>query len=257
MNLCSGVVIYLVRDESFWRIGNMIISTLKQGLIIAVASMPLLVASDINKLTEKEQKDGWKLLFDGDTFNGWRNYNGKGVKDGWKIEGGTMKHTKGGHDLITEKQYDNFELKLQWKISEGGNSGIFVGAREIKGAIWRSALEMQIIDNKHHLDAKNEKHVSGACYALYKPPVGAAREAGEWNQVRILKEGSRYQFFQNGVKTADFDLESTDFIDRVSEAKFKGWPHFARYRKGHIGLQDHGDVVFFRNIKLKEITAIK
>lgn len=235
----------------------MTFSTFKNGLIIAAAALPLLASAEMNTLTEQEQKDGWKLLFDGKTFNGWRNYNAKGVKDGWKIEDGTMKHTKGGKDLMTEEQYENFELKLEWKIAEGANSGIFLGVREIKDKISRSGIEMQIIDNERHPDAKNEKNVSGACYALYKPPVGADKKAGEWNQVRILKVGSHYQFFQNGVKTADFDLESTEFINLIAEAKFKDWPHFARYRKGHIGLQDHGDVVYFRNIKLKEITHKK
>ena len=235
----------------------MILPSIKHCFFFAVSCLPLCASAEVNKLTEVEKKEGWQLLFDGKSFNGWRNYKEKGVRDGWKIVDGTMKHTKGGKDLMTDKQYEDFELKLEWKIAEGANSGIFLGVREIKDKISRSGIEMQIIDNERHLDAKNEKNVSGACYALYKPPVGADRKAGEWNQVRILKVGSHYQFFQNGVKTADFDLESTEFINRIAEAKFKDWPHFARYRKGHIGLQDHGDVVFFRNIKLKEIAAKK
>lgn len=224
-----------------------------QGMVMAVCAMPMLVSGQLNELSEDEAKDGWKLLFDGKSFDGWRNYKGKDVKKGWEIVDGMMKHTKGGKDLMTVEQYENFELKLEWKVSEGGNSGIFVGAREINDKISRSGIEMQIIDNERHPDAQNVKNVSGAAYGLYVPPAEAARKAGEWNQVHIIQKGSKYEFYQNGVKTAAFDLESTEFIDLIAEAKFKDWPHFARYRKGHIGLQDHGDVVFFRNIKLKQL----
>ena len=223
--------------------------------MIAAISSPVLASADVNQLTEVEKKDGWRLLFDGKSFEGWRNYKEEGVRDGWKVVDGMMQHVKGGKDLMTVEQFEDFELKIEWKIVEGANSGIFVGVREIDDKISRSGIEMQIIDNDRHPDAKNEKNVSGACYGLYKPPAGVHRKAGEWNQVHIIKKGSHYQFFQNGVKTADFDLESTDFINLIADAKFKKWPHFARYRKGHIGLQDHGDEVYFRNIKLKELTV--
>ena len=226
-----------------------------QGVMLAACAIPMMVSGQINVLSEDEKKDGWVLLFDGKSFDGWRNYKEEGVRDGWSIVDGEMKHTKGGKDLMTVKQYEDFEFKLEWKVSEAGNSGIFVGVREINDKISRSGIEMQIIDNEKHPDAQNEKNVSGACYGLYKPPAEAAKKAGEWNQVHIIKKGSKYQFFQNGVKTADFDLESNEFINLIAEAKFKDWPHFARYRKGHIGLQDHKDVVFFRNIKLKELAA--
>jgi len=235
----------------------MILSKLNRWVLGTACFAPLLTLGQINELSEQEKKNNWQLLFDGKSFDGWRNYNAKGVKDGWQIVKGMMKHTKGGKDLMTEEQYENFELKLEWKVSEKGNSGIFLGVREIKDKISRSGIEMQIIDNERHPDAQNEKNVSGACYGLYKPPAAAARKAGEWNQVHIIKNGSHYQFFQNEVKTADFDLESTEFINLIAGAKFKDWPHFARYRKGHIGLQDHGDIVFFRNIKLKPLNPEK
>ena len=235
----------------------MTLSFLKRTLAASLVCIPLIASAELNQLTENEKNNGWKLLFDGKSFEGWRNYKEKGVRDGWSIENGLMKHTKGGKDLMTVEQYEDFELRLEWKVSEGGNSGIFLGVREIKDKISRSGIEMQIIDNDKHPDAQNEKNVSGACYALYKPPAEAARKAGEWNQVHIVKKGSHYQFYQNGVKTADFDLESTEFINLIAKAKFKDWPHFARYRKGHIGLQDHGDVVYFRNIKLKDFKSVK
>lgn len=220
------------------------------AVAVGLASEGLLEAAE---LTGEEKAKGWKLLFDGKSFDGWRNYKGKGVRAGWKVEDGMMVHTKGGGDIMTERQYGDFVLKLEWKVSEGGNSGIFFGVRETGGAIYESGVEMQILDNDRHADAKYAKHRAGACYGLYLPPEGAAKKAGAWNQVKVVKEGAHYRFFLNGVKTADFSLEDTDFIDRVADSKFRQWPHFARYRKGHIGLQDHGDKVSFRNIRILEL----
>lgn len=230
----------------------MMIQNVKRRLL-AAAVCSMAGAAFAGELSEQEKAKGWELLFDGKTLNGWRNYKGKGVKPGWKVESGMLVHTKDGGDLITEKQYENFVLKLEWKVAEGGNSGIFFGARETDGAIYFSGIEMQIIDNDRHPDAKHAKHVSGACYGLYQPPAGAAKKAGEWNQVKVVKQGDHYQFFLNDVKTADFKLEDVDFINRIAASKFKKWPHFARYRKGHIGFQDHGDQVSFRNIKILEL----
>ena len=205
------------------------------------------------ELSEEEKSAGWKLLFNGETFEGWRNYNKKGVRDGWKIENGTMVHTKGGGDLITEDQFENFELKLEWKISEKGNSGIFFGVREIKGPIYFSGIEMQILDDENNSASKNSKHASGACYALYETPRNISNGAGEWNQVKIVKEGEHYQFFLNGTKTADFKLRDEEFLQRIANSKFAKWEHFAKHSRGHIGLQDHGDAVSFRNIKIRQL----
>jgi len=211
------------------------------------------VSAENNTLTTQEKYKGWELLFDGKTFKGWRNYRAKGVRDGWKVLDGTMHHTKKGGDLITNKMYGDFVLKLDWKISKGGNSGIFLGVRESKRPIYHTGIEMQIIDNAAHPDAQHAKHVAGACYGLYKPPVGASKNAGEWNQVKIVKQGDHYQFFLNEVKTADFRTGSEAFKKRVAASKFKQWKNFAKHQVGHIGLQDHGDEVSFKNIKILEL----
>lgn len=206
-----------------------------------------------NELSDKEKAAGWVSLFDGKTLNGWRNYKAEGVRDGWQVVDGTMQHTQKGGDLITEQQYEDFELKLEWKISEKGNSGIFLSVVEGEGKIYFSGIEMQILDDKKHQDGQHAKHVSGACYGLYKPPAGAVAPVGSWNKVRVLKQGDHYQFFLNGVKTADFKTESEEFKTLVANSKFKKWPAFAKSKKGHIGLQDHGDVVNFRNLKIRPI----
>ena len=211
------------------------------------------VLAQAAELTMKEKSAGWVLLFDGKTFKGWRNYKGEGVKDGWKVVDGTMQHTVKGGDLITEMQYGDYELKLEWKISEKGNSGIFFGVQESEPKIYFTGIEMQILDDQKHPDGKFEKHVSGACYGLYKPPAGAVGSVGSWNKVRVLKEGDHYQFFLNEVKTADFKTEGKEFKNLVAASKFKKWPAFATHLKGHIGLQDHGDVVSFKNLKIREI----
>lgn len=205
------------------------------------------------EVTAAEKKQGWVSLFDGETFNGWRNYKGKGVKAGWEIDDGTMKHTKDGGDLITVKQYENYELKLEWKIAEGSNSGVFLSVQEDEKKIYFTGIEMQILDDERHPDGVHEKHVSGACYSLIKPPAGAVGEVGTWNKVRVLKEGDHYQFFLNDVKTADFKTEGEVFKKLVAESKFAKWPAFAKKLKGHIGLQDHGDVVWFRYLKIRPI----
>ena len=219
-----------------------------------VASVALAVVSQANELTQEEKSQGWVSLFDGKTLKGWRNYKGEGVRDGWKVVNGAMQHTEKGGDLITEKQYEDYELKLEWKISVRGNSGIFLGVQESEPKIYFTGIEMQILDDQKHPDGKFEKHVSGACYGLYKPPAGAVGPVGSWNKVCVLKEGDHYKFFLNGVKTADFKTEGKEFKDLVAASKFKKWPAFATHLKGHIGLQDHGDVVSFRNLKIREIT---
>ena len=229
-------------------------SLIKTGVASAViAFIGMTSHVQAEALTKEEKTQGWVSLFDGKTFKGWRNYKGEGVKDGWKVVDGTMQHTVNGGDLITESQYGDYELKLDWKISEKGNSGIFFGVQESQPKIYFTGIEMQILDDQKHPDGKFEKHVSGACYGLYKPPAGAVGPVGSWNKVRVLKEGDHYQFFLNGVKTADFKTESEAFKTLVANSKFKKWPAFATHLKGHIGLQDHGDVVNFRNLKIREI----
>ncbi len=221
-----------------------------------VVSLGALVTGHAAELTKTEKAQGWTSLFDGKSFDGWRSYKHKEVKNGWQIVDGTMVHTKDGGDLITVKQYEDYELSLEWKVSEKGNSGIFLAAQEAEGPIYKTAIEMQILDDKKHPDGVHEKHVSGSCYGLYKSPTGAVKEVGQWNKVHVVKQGDHYRFYLNGVKTADFRTEGDDFKQRVANSKFGKWPYFARHNKGHIGFQDHGDQVSFRNIKLRELNPI-
>ncbi len=219
----------------------------------------------INKLTQQEIDDGWLLLFDGETSTGWRGYNKENFPDaGWEIVDGTI-HCIGsgrgeaghGGDIITEKIYKNFELKLEWKISEGGNSGIFYMGKEKKDQpIWQSAPEMQILDNERHPDAKKGKdgnRQAGALYDLIPAKPQNSKHAGEWNKIKIYVNEGLVEHWQNGETVLEYHLWTLDWKNMVKESKFSVYPDFGEYQEGHIGLQDHGNDVWFRNIKMKEL----
>jgi hypothetical protein len=160
-----------------------------------------------------------------------------------------------GGDLITADQYENFELELEWKISEGGNSGIFFGVREIPGleVAYETGIEMQVLDDDRHVDGGTPETSAGACYALYPPAQDVVRPVGEYNQVRLLVNDGHVEHWLNGQKIVEYVIGSEDWHKRIAKSKFADWEHFAKYRKGHIGLQDHSDRVWFRNIRIREL----
>ncbi|MFT3756425.1 MAG: DUF1080 domain-containing protein [Pseudoxanthomonas sp.] len=207
-----------------------------------------------NQLSKQEQDDGWKLLFDGKDLSQWRNFKQDGLSDKWGIEDGAIKLTgKGGGDILTKARYQDFELKLDWKIAEGGNSGIFVLADETGEQIYSHAPEIQILDNERHPDNKLATHLSGSLYDMIASPAASHRAAGEWNHVRILLHRDQLTIWQNGVQTASVKIHGPQWQQLVAASKFANWPGFAANRSGHIGLQDHGDVVWFKNLKIKEL----
>jgi|SaaInlStandDraft_1057018.scaffolds.fasta_scaffold110179_1 hypothetical protein len=206
-----------------------------------------------NSLSSKEKSAGWQLLFNGESFSGWRNFKGEGVKPGWQVENGTMHHVKGGGDILFDKVYSDFELKLQWKISEAGNSGIFTRVSEDLKKPWMTGVEMQVLDNEKHGNGKNPLTCAGSAYALIAAPKGVSRKVGEWQDVRIVVKGSSYQFFLNGMQTAAFDVDSAEWKALIAKSKFNKMPHFGTKKKGFVCLQDHNDKVWYRNIKVLEL----
>lgn len=217
-----------------------------------------------NKLTQEEIDDGWMLLFDGETTEGWRGYNLDSFpQKGWEVTDGNMHvigtgkgEAGGGGDIIYDKKFRNFELALEWKVSEGGNSGIFYLAKEIPGTpIWKSAPEMQILDNEKHVDAKLGKdgnRQAGALYDLVPAVPQNAKPAGEWNKVKILVYKGTVVHYMNGEPVVEYHLWTDDWKNMVAESKFANWEEFLNTaQEGYIGLQDHGDDVWFRNIKIK------
>jgi hypothetical protein len=206
-----------------------------------------------NTLTEGEEAEGWRLLFDGETTAGWRGFRRRGMSDGWRVEDGALTRAAPAGDIITEEQFGNFELSLEWRISPGGNSGIFIRATEESELIYHGAPEMQILDDGA-FPGLSPLHAAGSNYDLHPVPVGVtSRPAFEWNQVRIRVEGGRVEQWMNGQLMVRYELWSPDWEERVRNSKFVEWPEYGRARMGHIGLQDHGDRVWFRNIKIREM----
>lgn len=228
------------------------IRTYLGALLLSACSTQALAAD--NQLSAEEQADGWQLLFDGESLSQWRNFKQTALSPQWQIEDGAIKLAgKGGGDILTKTRYQNFELTLEWKIALGGNSGIFILADEEGKHIYSHAPEIQILDNERHPDNKLASHLSGSLYDLIAAPVAAHKAAGEWNQVRIRLSDGQLTAWQNQVQTVAVTLHSPQWQQLVSASKFATWPGFAANSSGHIGLQDHGDVVWFKNLKIKEL----
>lgn len=222
------------------------------SIALAFSSTAFAKTAD-NQLSKEEQKAGWQLLFNGQDMSHWRNFKSDTLSSKWTIDDGAMLLTKGGGDILTKKSYENFDLKLDWKISEVGNSGIFVLADELGKYIYSHAPEIQIIDNERHSDTKIDSHLSGSIYDLLTAPTSAHKPAMQWNTVRIKMLNNHLQVWQNGVSTASIVVGSSTWNTLVKNSKFATWPNFATAKQGRIGLQDHGDKVWFKNIKIKEL----
>lgn len=206
-----------------------------------------------NTLTDEERAAGWRLLFDGKTTNGWRNYMSETIRAGWQAVDGELHRVSRGGDIITLEKFRDFELTLDWKVAEGGNSGVFYRAIEGPQLIYHQAQEMQILDDERHRDGQSPLTSSGANYGLYPAPRGVVKPAGQWNTARIVVRGNHVEHWLNGSKLFEFEMGSDDFKRRVAESKFSEWPGFASAPEGHIGLQDHGSMVAYRNVKVRVI----
>ncbi|MEO8192975.1 MAG: DUF1080 domain-containing protein [Gemmatimonadales bacterium] len=205
-----------------------------------------------NTLSAREAADGWRLLFDGRTTAGWREFGKPTMSNGWKVIDGSLVRTdSAAGDIITNDKYKNYELALDWKVPEGGNSGIFYNVTEDADIIYKAAPEMQVLDDARHPDGKNPLTSAGASYGLYPAPRGVVRPAGQWNSARLVVKGDHVEHWLNGVKLLEYELGSADWKDRVAKSKFNEWPLYGTKREGNIGLQDHGDRVEFRNIRVR------
>lgn len=225
------------------------------GLLTAVlgsqASAPARGSSNV--LTPEEKAAGWRLLFDGKTTNGWRGYRQEGMTDGWQAVDGALTRVGKGGDIVTADQFQDFELVLEWKVAPGGNSGVFFRATEDTASIWQNSTEYQILDNGGHADGKNPLTSTASNYALYAPSKDVSKPAGEWNVSRIVARGPRVEHWLNGEKVVEYRIESEEWTALVAKSKFGKYPTYGRAPQGHIGLQDHGDYVAFRNIKIRPL----
>lgn len=207
----------------------------------------------------------WQVLFDGTNFDAWKRYLEDGVGDAWKIEDGAMvfyppKERKEGekYNLVTKEDFTNFVLSLEWRIAEGGNSGIFWGVKEVESLpeAYLSGPEIQVLDNKKHPDAKNGPiRQAGALYDMVGPSEDVTKPAGEWNTcvISVNHKTNKGNVVLNGKEIVSFPVNGAEWEAMVAKSKFKGSDHFGKYPTGKIGLQDHGDIVAFRNIKIKSL----
>jgi hypothetical protein len=216
------------------------------------------VTSTTNQLTAEERRAGWLLLFDGTTLNGWRSYKQTDASNSrWKSVDGLLalvkgdgKDTRGARDIITKDTYDSFELTWEWKVAEGGNSGLkYFVLEDQDSAIGH---EYQIIDDERHPDAKvGPKRQTAALYDVLPAANRPLRPAGQFNQSRVLVEGRRVEHWLNGTKVLEYQLESPSLKTAIADSKFRSIARFGTVQKGHILIQDHGDEVWYRNIKIR------
>jgi hypothetical protein len=209
----------------------------------------------MNTLTKKEVAKGWKLLFNGNNLTNWKHFNG-GEPTGWKVENGIMKNSgvgsDSGGDIITNDQFKNFELYLEWKVAPKSNSGVFYHVQEsVSGAIYESGPEYQLIDDKGWPEKLEDWQLSGACYGMYPPKDAKVKPIDKWNSTRIIVNGIHVEHWLNGVKVVEYELWSNDWKTRKAAGKWKNVPTYGITETGHIGLQDHGGLTMFRNIKIK------
>ena len=208
----------------------------------------VLQADEPNTLSDAEKAEGWKLLFDGKDLAQWRNFKKDGISDKWSIADGAFTLTeKGGGDIITKETYGAFELKLDYKITKGGNSGLMYHVTEEEDTPWRTGPEIQIQDNVDGHDPQK----AGWLYQLYAPTVDATKPVGEWNTVHILISPEKCVHTINGTKYVEYVKGSADWDAKVAASKFSKFPQFGKPTKGFICLQDHGNIVSFRNVKIK------
>ena len=219
----------------------------------------------VNTLTDQEKADGWQLLFDGKSLAGWHKYGGQPVGAAWMVKDSSIYldasskedwQIKGGGDIVTDDEYDNFHLKLEWKVDTGANSGVIIYIHEDSTKYrwpWETGPEMQVLDNERHPDAKITKHRAGDLYDLISVSKETVKPALEWNQVEIKSLNGKLDLYLNGENVVSTTMWDDAWKQLVAGSKFKNMPDFGKYQKGHVGLQDHGNNVWFRNIKIKKL----
>jgi hypothetical protein len=196
----------------------------------------------------------WRVLFDGTSLDEWRGYRADTVPSGWQIVGGTLAKEARTSDIMTKDQFADFELELEWKIGEAGNSGIFYRATEQYDRVYWSAPEYQLLDDVKGADNKTRLTCAGAAYGLYPSPEGHVKAPGEWNTTRIVARDAHVEHWLNGFKLLEYQLWSPDWDAKVKESKFAEWPNFGRAKRGHIAIQgDHAGALAFRRIRIREV----
>jgi hypothetical protein len=205
-------------------------------------------------LTAEQRAGGWRSLFDGTSTAAWRGYKSPTFPAGWSIVDGVLTKSGSVGDLLSKEQFGNFELALDWNLSTGGNAGIFYRGTEEYDHIYWSAPEYQLLDDANHPDGKSRLTSAGAAYALYPPPAGVVKPAGQWNSTLIVVNGNRVQHWLNGQKLLEYELGSPDWEAKVKASKFVEYPKYGRAARGYIGIQgDHDGMLSIRNVRIREL----
>lgn len=200
------------------------------------------------------QAGPWKSLLDGNSLAQWKGYRTEAIPAGWSAAGGVLSKERPVGDIITREQFGDFELSLEWKISTGGNAGIFYRGTEEYERVYWSAPEYQLLDDANHADGKSRLTSAGSDYGLYPSPAGHLKPVGEWNETRIIAKGTHVEHWLNGVKLLEYEFGGPDWAAKVAASKFKDWPNYGKAPRGHIALQgDHTGSLAFRNIKIREL----
>ena len=230
-------------------------------LLYSLVSFAILTGGNVKKSDKSlENQKGWISLFDGKTTKGWHSYGKPTAGEAWKVEDGTI-HLDAGKglsagDLVTNESFENFDLKLDWKISMNGNSGVIFFIQDDPAKykqIWFTGPEMQVLDNDGHSDGKILKHRAGNLYDLIAGKEGVVKAVGEWNQVEIISNKGKLDLLLNGVTVVSTTVGDDNWKKLIAGSKFKDMPDFAKVFSGHIGLQDHGNEVWFKDIKIKKL----
>ncbi|MDG1279409.1 MAG: DUF1080 domain-containing protein [Algoriphagus sp.] len=239
--------------------------------LAAAALASLLVACSGEKTVETEETvtevapaEEWIDLFDGKSFTGWHKYGGGEVGKAWKIEDGAIYldavnkdgwQTGDGGDIVTDEEFENFHLKYDWKIAQNGNSGVifFINESPEYQYPWQTGPEMQVLDNEGHPDAKIISHRAGDLYDLIVSSEETVKPYGEWNQAEIIADHGKLEFVLNGTTIVSTTMWTPEWEALIAGSKFKDMPGFGKFKKGKIALQDHGDLVYYRNIVLKKL----
>ena len=230
--------------------GSILVMT---AVLFGFQTVALCADSESKKTDESE----WKSLFDGKTTEGWRGFRSESFPEkGWEIVDGTIhKIAKGGGgDIVTEEQFHDFELCFEWKVAPGANSGVFYRVSEDHKRPYDTAPEYQVLDDDKHRDGKKPITSAASNYALYPRSAGKPKPVGEFNEGRIVVKGNHIEHWLNGEKAVECEIGSEDWNKRIAKSKFRDSEFFATVRKGHIALQDHGDDVWYRNIKIKTLS---
>ncbi len=202
-----------------------------------------------------EASGQWTVLFDGEHADHWRGFRMQDLPDSWLVRDGTLRVTPSDTraDIVTRDRFGDFELELEWRVQEGGNSGIFFRVTEEAANTYETGPEMQILDNRGHPDGRDPVTSAGSNFGLHAPARDATRPVGEWNRARLRVRGPLVEHWLNDVKVVEYRLWTEDWKSRVANSKFEAWPGYGLAPEGHVALQDHGDPVWFRNVRIRPL----